>query len=77
MKTFLNNQKIKLIPPASYNDFLTDLNEKVDVFNSFFANLYIYRERGRKRERERERETERDRERQRERGRRNKMIYKQ
>ena len=35
---FLNNKKIPLIPPLLHkNKFVTDLKEKVELFNSFFA----------------------------------------
>ena len=38
LKAFLNNKKIPLIPPLFHeNRFITDFNEKAELFNSFFA----------------------------------------
>ena len=38
LKRFLNNKKIPLISPILRgNEYVTDLNEKVKLFNSFFV----------------------------------------
>ena len=38
LKTFLNNKKIPCIPPLLHQDkFVTDLKEKANIFNNFFA----------------------------------------
>ena len=38
LKSFLKNKKITLVPPLFYeNRFITNLKEKVELFNSFFA----------------------------------------
>ena len=38
LKTFLNNKKILVIPPILYdNKFITNFNEKAEIFNNFFA----------------------------------------
>ena len=35
---FLNNKKIRIIPPLFYeNSFVTDFTKKTELFNSFFA----------------------------------------
>ena len=36
-KTFLNNKKIPCIPPIYHNNYITDFQEKAEIFNSFFA----------------------------------------
>ena len=38
LKTFLNNKKIRCIPPIYHNkNYITDFKEKAKVFNDFFA----------------------------------------
>ena len=37
MKTFLDNKKIPYIPPIYRNNNITDLKEKAEIFNNFFA----------------------------------------
>ena len=38
LKTFLNNKIIPCIPPLLHDDkFITNLKEKADIFNNFFA----------------------------------------
>ena len=38
LKIFLNNRKIRVIPPLFHNSkFITDFKEKAELFNSFFA----------------------------------------
>ena len=38
LKMFLNNKKIPCIPPLKHqNKYVTDFKEKVEIFNSFFA----------------------------------------
>ena len=37
LKTFLNNEKIPVIPPIFYdNRFITDFKQKAEIFNSHF-----------------------------------------
>ena len=39
LKTFLNNKKIPCIPPILHQDkFVTDFQEKANIFNNFFTN---------------------------------------
>ena len=41
LKSFLSNKKIPVIPPLFYeNCFITNFKEKVELFNSFFADQY-------------------------------------
>ena len=41
MKTFFNGNKIPAIYPLLFNvPFVTDLQEKADIFNSFFTTEY-------------------------------------
>ena len=43
MKTFFNGNKVPLIPPLLfYGAFVTDFQEKANIFNSFFAELWTF-----------------------------------
>ena len=38
LKKILNNKKIPCIPPINHNNnYITDFNEKAQIFNNFFA----------------------------------------
>ena len=43
MKTFFNGKKVHVIPPLLFNStFVTNVQEKTNIFNSFFAKaMYI------------------------------------
>ena len=42
LKVFLNNKKIPIIPPLSYeNRFITDFKQKAKLFNFFFL-LFLF-----------------------------------